>query len=190
MQKTTRAASRALGTFALAGFCASAHATWVLSNDSGGDGSISGAYPVFAITGSNNGDPDTGGFDNTTFYLQTFAASESISFTWAFSSVDTAGTIYDQGGWILNGTETQLSILYDTDTTSTGQVVNLIVSEGSTFGFYVHSADSLGGAGTLFINEDAPPPPPPPAIPEPQTAALMLAGLAALFAAARRRKNS
>ncbi len=187
MQKTIRATTLALGTFALAGFCGGANAAWVFTNDSGGDGSISGIYPSFSITGSNNGVGD-----NTTFYLQTFAASQLVSFTWTFTSVDTSGTIYDQGGYIENDTETQLSVMYDTDTPSSGEVDNLLVVAGETFGFYVHSDDSLGGAGTLYINQSppvSPPPPPPPAIPEPQNAALMMAGLAALFAAVRRRKS-
>ncbi len=80
------------------------------------------------------------------------------------------------------------------DATGSG-ILTVHVDANESFGFYVDSLDSTGGAGYLAINQDlvlpsAPPPPPPPAIPEPQTPVLMLAGLAALFAAARRRSSA
>ena len=184
MQKTFRAATLALGAFALAGFSASANAAWQFSNDSGGDGSLSGSYPMFTITGSNNGIGD-----NTSFYLQTFSASEMVSFTWQYASLDTDSTAWDQAGFIENGVETQLSVNGPAFTPSSGSVTFLVHS-GDTFGFYLHSTDSIGGAAMFAVNQDLPPPPPPPpAIPEPQTPALMLVGLAALFAAARRRSS-
>jgi MYXO-CTERM domain-containing protein len=196
MQKKIRATTLALGTFALAGFCGSASAAWTLTNDSGGDGTLlDGAYPTFTIAGANNGTGDFGN-DNTTFYTTTFSSSTIVSFTWAFNTTDAGGTIYDQGGYIVGGDEHQLSALNLDDTASGGNVAGLVVPANTTFGFYVHSDDSLGGPGYLAINEalpvissPPPPPPPPPAIPEPGNAALVMAGLAALFAAARRGKN-
>ena len=187
MQKTLRAATLALGACALAGVSASAGATdaYVFSNDGPGDGSIVGTYPAFTITGSNNG-----AGEDWAFYLQTFTASENVTFTWQYASNDTGGTNYDPAGWILDNVETQLSVDGDPGTTSSGSKTVLVL-KGDTFGFYVYSQDSMFGAGMLAINEDlaTPPPPPPPAIPEPANAALMMAGLAALFAAVRRRKS-
>ena len=186
MQKTLRAATLALGTCALAGFSANASAAWDFSNEvSAADGSISGGYPAFTITGSNNGVGE-----NTAFYTQTFASSQVVTFTWQYASADSS-TAFDPAGWILDGVETQLSINGDMGTTSSG-TASVTVLANDTFGFYVYSSDSLFGAGMLAINEDlpgAPPPPPPPAIPEPANAALMMAGLAALFAAVRRRQS-
>jgi MYXO-CTERM domain-containing protein len=182
MQKTIRAATLALGTFALAGFCGGAQAGFVFSNDGGGDGSIVGAYPVFTITGSDNGVGD-----NTSFYVETVATSQLISFTWYYNSNDSDSTAWDTAGYILDGTEQQLSVNGPAHLASNGSVVDLLLTAGDTFGFYVHSVDSVGGAGILAINPSSPPPPPPPPIPEPQNAVLMLAGLAALFAAVRRR---
>lgn len=188
MQKILRAATLALGTCALAGFSPSSSAAWTFTADNGGDGSIAGTYPQFILTGSNNGDPSTKGFESTTSYTQSFANAETISFTWQYASLDSSGLgTYDPAGWLVidNGTvvSTQLSI--DAGTTSSG-TATVSVAAGDTFGFYVYSADSLAGPGVLAINEALPPPPPPPpAIPEPQNAALMLAGLAALFAAVR-----
>ena len=185
MHKTLRAASLTLGSLALAGACTSVHATWALGNDNGGDGSITGAYPAFTLTGSNNGDPATSGFDNTTFYTQTFSAAATVTFTWQYASADTGSTAYDPAGWVLNDVETQLSLNGDPGTASSG-TWTVSVNAGDTFGFYVFSVDSLFGAGTLAINEDLPPPPP---IPEPEDAALLMAGLAALFALARQRRD-
>jgi hypothetical protein len=184
MQKTLRAATLAFGTCALAGFSANASAAYVFSNDGPGDGSISGSYPAFTITGSNNGTEE-----DTALYLQNFSSSQIVTFTWHYASADTGGTNFDPAGWILNGVETQLSLNGDPGTTSDG-TTTVTVQAGDTFGFYVYSQDSQFGAGMLAVNQDLPPPPPPPpAIPEPRNAALMMAGLAALFAAVRRRKS-
>ena len=187
MQKTFRAARLALGTFALAGLAANADAAYVFSNDNAGDGSISGSYPAFTITGSDN----DSGWD-TAFYLQTFTASQVVTFTWQYASLDSGGPVYDPAGWFINGTENQLSVNGDPGTTSSG-TLTYTVSAGDVFGWYVFSTDSTGGAGMLAVNEDLalpPPPPPPPPIPEPGNAALLMAGLAALFAAARRRRET
>jgi MYXO-CTERM domain-containing protein len=182
MNKTLRTVALAAGAAALVAGSGSAHAAFTFYNDDGGDGTLSGSYPAFTITGSNDGS----GNDDTAFYVQTFAAATTVVFTWQYESFDTAGTNYDPAGWILDGVETQLSVDGGPGTPSSGSFT-VAVGAGQTFGWYVHSLDSLGGAGLLAVNQDLPPPPPP--VPEPQEAALMLAGLAALFAAARRRPN-
>jgi MYXO-CTERM domain-containing protein len=182
MNKTLRTLALALGAAAVAGWSGSAHAAFVFYNDDGGNGSISGSYPAFTITGSDDG---SGNYDGA-FYVQTYAVAATVTFTWQYESFDTSGTVYDPAGWILNGVETQLSVNGDPGTTSSG-TFSWNVKAGDTFGWYVVSEDSIGGAGVLAVNQDLPPPPPP--IPEPQEAMLMLAGLAALFAAARRPRH-
>ena len=187
MQKTIRAASLALGAFALSAVSTGAQAAWTFSNDSSGDGTITvtSSTPSFQIDGSDNGS----GYD-TSFYTQTFASAVTLTFTWQYASLDPAGTVWDTAGYILGDTETQLSQDTYPDVGSSG-IATVDIAAGQVFGFYVDSFDSTGGAGYLAINQDlvlpsAPPPPPPPAIPEPSTPVLMLAGLAALFAAVRR----
>ena len=124
MQKTIRAATLALGTFALAGFCGGAQAQFVLDNDSGGDGSVLGAYPSFTLTGSNNGVGD-----NTTFYVESVAPSQSITFTWYYTSNDTDSTAWDTAGFILDGVETQLSVNGPAHLASNGTVVDLLLTQ-------------------------------------------------------------
>ncbi len=182
MRKTLRAAMLALVSGALAGVPAIASAAFVFSNDGAGDGSLAGSYPAFTITGSDNG---TG--DNTSLYTETTAASQLVTFTWQYRSADSGGPVYDPAGYILGDTEYQLSVDGDPGTASSG-TATVLVPAGELFGFYVHSLDSLSGAGMLAVNEDLPPPPPP--VPEPRDAALMLAGLAALLAATRRRPGA
>ncbi len=188
MHQPLRAVSTTVVALALAGTCASAHATWVLGNDNGGNGSLAGDYPAFTLTGADNGSgPD--GLDDTVFYTQSFTVPETITFTWQYASHDSSGlATYDPAGWVLvsggSTVETQLSI--DAELAASG-TATVSVGAGDSFGFYVHSLDSEFGPGVLAVNEALPPPPPP--VPEPQHAVLLLAGLAALFASARRRRN-
>ena len=180
MNKTLRTAALALGAAVCACWSGGAHAAYTFYNDDGGNGTLSGSYPAFAITGSNDGS----GNDDTAFYVQTYAAATTISFAWQYASYDTGGSVYDPAGWILDGVETQLSTDGGPGTGSSG-TFTVAVGAGQTFGWYVHSMDSTSGAGVLAVNEDLPPPP----VPEPRDDAMLAAGLAALFVATRRRRN-
>jgi len=179
MNKTLRTVALAAGAAALAGWSGGAQAAYTFYDDDGGNGTLSGTYPTFTITGSNDGS----GNEDTAFYVQTYASATTLSFTWQYESFDSGGSIYDPAGWILDGVETQLSLDGGPGTTSSGSL-SVDVGAGQTFGWYLHSFDSTGGPGVLAVNEDLPS-----AVPEPGDAAMMMAGLAALLAAARPRRN-
>jgi hypothetical protein len=179
MNKMLRTVALAAGAAAFAGWSSGAHAAYTFYNDDGGNATLSGSYPAFMITGSNDGS----GNDDSAFYVQTYASATTITFTWQYESLDTGGSVYDPAGWILDGVETQLSTDGGPGTNSSGSF-SVDVGAGQTFGWYVHSFDSTGGAGVLAVNEDLPP-----AVPEPAQAATLLAGVAALLAAAGRRRN-
>jgi len=179
MNKTLRTVALAAGAAALAGWSGGAQAAYTFYDDDGGNGTLSGTYPTFTITGSNDGS----GVDDTAFYVQTYASPVTLSFTWQYASLDSGGSVYDPAGWILDGVQTQLSVDGGPGSTSSGSL-SVDVGAGQTFGWYVHSFDSTGGAGMLAVNEDLPP-----AVPEPAGAALAMAGLAALLALAKRARN-
>ena len=188
MQKTIRAATLALGTFALAGFSAGAHAGYTFHNDGAGGGSIAmGADALhFTITGADGG---TDG--DIAYYTEIAPTSAFITFTWQYTTADSYGAVEDPGGYVIDDTLYTLSVNGEDPGTVDGGTITVQMVAGKTFGFFVDSIDSQGGAAMLAINQDLPaappPPPPPPAIPEPQNALLMMAGLATLFAAVRRR---
>ena len=178
MNKTLRTLALALGGAVLAVGSGGARAAYTFYNDDGANGTLSGSYPVFTITGSDDGS----GNDDTAFYVQTYAAPTSISFTWQYASLDSGGSTYDPAGWILDGVETQLSVDGGPGTASSG-ALTVSIDAGQTFGWYVHSFDSTSGAGVLAV--EVPPP-----VPEPREAAMLLVSLAAWVAAARRRRGA
>ena len=130
MNKTLRTAVLAFGATALAGWSGGAHAAYTFYNDDGGNATLSGSYPAFTITGSDDGS----GNDDTAFYVQTYASAATVSFTWQYASLDSGGPVYDPAGWFINGTENQLSVNGDPGTTSSG-TLTYTVSAGDVFGW-------------------------------------------------------
>lgn len=178
MNKTLRTLALALGGAVFVLWSGDAHAAYTFYNDDGANGTLSGSYPAFTITGSDDGS----GNDDTAFYVQTYASATSISFTWQYASLDSGGGAYDPAGWILDGVETQLSVDGGPGSTSSG-ALTVAIGAGQTFGWYVHSFDSTGGAGVLAVSV-------PPPVPEPRVAAMLVAAIAAGVAAMRRRRDA
>jgi hypothetical protein len=174
-----RAAARATTIAAALAFSASAHAGYAFSNDNGGDGALSGAFPSFTITGSDNG--VDAGFDNIASYVQTFAVASSVTFDWSYQTLDEGGGAFDPGGYVLDGVETPLSGFGGPGDGNSGQTT-VAVNAGDTFGWYVESLDSEFGAGVLTVNVEA--------VPEPSSAGLLTVAIGALaaFAGLSRRR--
>ena len=168
-----RAVVRATAIVAALAFSAGAHAGYAFSNDNGGDGTLSGAFPSFTITGSDNG--VDAGFDDVASYVQTFAAATSVTFDWRYQTLDEGGGAFDPGGYVLDGVETPLSGFGGPGDGNSGRTT-VAVNAGDTFGWYVESLDSEFGAGMLAINVEA--------VPEPSGAGLLAAAIGAFAAIA------
>jgi hypothetical protein len=154
-----------------------APANWTFQNTGGStDGSVntSGAPVSITLTGGNS---QSGTPGDTNFTIAA-AASGLVSFNWTYSSTDT-GT-YDSGNFLLNGTPTFLA---DNGSQGSG-TFSIAVSAGNVFGFNVHSADNLFGAGVLTISNATFP------IPEGSTLSLLALGAVGVVMVMRRRARS
>jgi hypothetical protein len=173
MKNVIRAATVTAAVLATLGFSSAANAAWTFSDVNGG-ASISGSYPSFTITGSDN---DQG--PDSARYTQTFASATTLTFSWSYATEDCCGAFWDPAGFILNGVETQLSVNGGVGEGSYG-TATVNIAAGDTFGWYVDSPDSIEGSGILSVNVST--------VPEPTNVLLMLAGVGALAAVRRRRQ--
>lgn len=141
-----------------------------------GNGLVSGDFPAFTLTGTDYG---FGGalanFD--TYYTDTFAEAATLTFQWHYSTLDVGEGELDPAGYVLNGIKTLLSGSSGESGTTT-----LSLAAGDNFGWYVHSNDGIGGAGSLSVTASIA------AVPEPSTFAMLLGGLGLLSALARRKR--
>jgi len=148
-------------------------ATWTLANSNGGDGYVVTTTNGFDLFGADNGFGN-----NYTTYTETIASPGNYSFLWSYITHDCCGSVWDPAGYVLNGSYTQLStncsVQFTCDTSGT---LNLVLSAGDVFGFYVYSPDSILGRGEI----DVPP------VPEPGTLALLGTGLLAGVGVIRRK---
>jgi hypothetical protein len=174
------ASLRCATAIAVIAFSAGANAAYTFSNDNGGDGALTGAFPSFTITGSNNG--VDAGFANVASYVQTFTDAESVTFDWNYQTFDSGGGAFDPAGYVLNGELTPLSIIGDAGEGNSGRTT-VAVNPGDTFGWYVASPDSEFGRGELDVVVQAA------VVPEPSRAALLLAALGAFAGLARRSRR-
>jgi hypothetical protein len=161
---------------AIAGFTLSstAHAAWT-ANTPSGNGYVTGAFPSFTITGSNN----WFGLYGITSYQNTFDVASTVSFDWSYSTNDST-SYYDPAGYAVGGIQTYL--MNNGSRTGSGSET-AEVSAGSTFSFFVVSNDSGGGSGFLGISNAKVSTA---TVPEPSAFALL--GLGTVGLVARRRR--
>ena len=156
-----------------------ASAQWVLNSTNGGDGHLGIPDPgyLYQIVGSDN---DVG--ESLTTLENTAAMAETLTFKWSYTTMDCCGSVYDPGGYVINGVLTQLTPsvgpMADIGATYTG-VVSLVLGAGDTYGFYVDSTDSILGPGTIEFGT----------VPEPSTWAMLLVGFGVLGYFGVKRRN-
>jgi PEP-CTERM motif len=130
------------------------------------------AFASVVVVGSDNG-------------LQTSpavvaAASETLTFDWAYQSFDFGGPSWDPAGYYINASFFQLT--NDNGADNQSGTIQFGVLAGDSYGFYISSLDNFGGGANFEATQVT-------AVPEPGTLALF--GLAALaLGAARKRQQA
>jgi hypothetical protein len=145
----------------------------------------------FDLIGGNNGS----GLAGRTEFLWVAPATGTLDFMWSYTSCsplnlptecDSPG--YDWSGYILNYTFPELT---DTDTGGVVSSASFQVQAGESFGWYVSTADNMGGPGTLSVFdvdfESASGGTDPSNSPEPGTMLLSVIGIAIVAAVSRNR---
>ena len=159
---------------ALAGtlvFCSPAAAADVFTlSNSNADGFFTQSGSGYALTGGNNGSGTSG----STLLTASAGSSVRYSGTFQYSTSDDPG--YDFAGYTVNGTRTQLAAA-----NGARGSFSFDVARGDTYGFYVDTADNIGGAGTLSVTPSAAS-----AGPEPTSWAMMIVGFGLVGGTLRR----
>ncbi|WGG52598.1 PEP-CTERM sorting domain-containing protein [Rugamonas sp. DEMB1] len=163
---------------ALAFSAASANATTYTLHNDVGNGTVTGSYPNFTLTGANG----IGARVSLTSYTGVIDSEQLLSFNYTYTSYDEDGADFDPAGYMLNGQMHQLSPVNIYGPITTNGSVSLALHSGDNFGWYVRSMDSQLGAATLTVSATVS------AVPEPATYAMLLAGLSLLGVAARRKR--
>jgi len=140
----------------------------ITNSESDGSASVSSDGSTLTITGPNDGS----GLPGTTDVTTTAPAAGTVSFQWSFTSLDAPG--FDAAGYLLAGTDTQLSA----NPGDTG-LTQISVTAGEDFGFEASSSDNTGEPGILTISALTVPQGST-ATPEPANWLLILCGIGAM----------
>ena len=143
------------------------------------DGSVNTSMAPSSVT-LTGGDNQSGDFGETLFSIVA-PTSTSLVFNWTYSSLD-FGAQFDPAGYIINGTQFQLSPSWSLPKVGATGVSIVDLNSGDIFGFYVDTADNMFGSASLQVSG-----PEVVATPEPSCLALLAVGMIALGALSLKR---
>lgn len=153
-----------------------ASAVPTLTNTNGGDGYVTGDFFTgFDLFGANNG------VENITGFTDVATTSHAQSFLITYTTPD-INTLVDPAGYYRNGDLLQLSPFAKSGPYTFTETKSLHVTKGQVYGFYVSTADGIGGAADIKVT-----PGEISAVPEPASWAMMLTGFGLAGATLRRR---
>ncbi|MGV3583344.1 MAG: VPLPA-CTERM sorting domain-containing protein [Methylophilus sp.] len=152
-----------------------ANAAFVSNNTNGGDGFVTGNSSNFSLFSGNNGK------ESTTTYLNSFATSGIMNFSWIYHTSDEASK-FDPAGYVLNGFH---YLIDNWNSYGSGSVSNIAINAGDTFGWFIQTEDGVYGRGRLDVTSNFTPS----SVPVPAALPLMASALA-MFGIARRRKTA
>jgi hypothetical protein len=138
------------------------------------DGSVDTSMAPVSVT-LTGGDNQSGNFGETLFSIVA-PTSTSLVFSWTYNSLD-FGAQFDPAGYIINGTQFQLSPSWSLPQVGASGVSTVDLTSGDNFGFYVDTSDNLSGSASLQVSG-----PEVIATPEPSCLALLAVGMIALGA--------
>lgn len=158
-------------------------ANWDSSGAPPGSIDTTGAPNSISLT---SGSDDSGNPSFTNFFIL-FPVSATVSFSWAYKTLDDGGPLFDPFGYVLADAVGDLEdsfaqLTNDNAADAQSGSASVFVQAGQYFGFSAWTVDNIGGAATTTISNLQ--------IPEPSSLLLLGLALAAAGAATHRRRTA